>query len=70
MSATVSCLPLPGTVGINESVFLILYSHIYNDGNIMDALILQRGITFYLFVFINLIVVIINNFILTKRGSK
>lgn len=67
---TVSCLPLPGTVGINESVFLILYSHIYSDSHIMDALILQRGITFYLFVFINLIVVIINNFILTKRGSK
>lgn len=67
---TVSCLPLPGTVGINESVFLILYSHIYSDGNIMDALILQRGITFYFFVFINLFVVIINNIRLTKKGLK
>ena len=67
---TVSCLPLPGTVGINESVFLILYSHIYTDSNIMDALLLQRGITFYLFVFINLIVVIINNIRLTKKGLK
>ena len=38
--------------------------------NIMDALLLQRGITFYLFVFINLIVVIINNIRLTKKGLK
>lgn len=67
---TVSCLPLPGTVGINETVFLVLYSHIYTEQNIMDALLLQRGITFYLFVFINLIVVIINNIRLTKKGLK
>ncbi len=67
---TVSCLPLPGTVGINETVFLILYAHIYSQSQMMDALLLQRGITFYLFVFINLIVVVINNIILTKKGLK
>ncbi len=67
---TVSCLPLPGTVGVNETVFLILYSTIYNENNITNALLLQRGITFYLFVIINLIVVIINNIRLTKKGLK
>jgi uncharacterized protein (TIRG00374 family) len=67
---TVSCLPLPGTVGINETVFLILYSTVYSDNIIMNALLLQRGISFYIFVFINLIVVIINNIILAKKGLK
>ena len=67
---TVSCLPLPGTVGINETVFLILYSTIYSENIIMNALLLQRGITFYLFVFINLTIVIINNIRLTKKGLK
>jgi hypothetical protein len=67
---TVSCLPLPGTVGINESVFLILYSTIYSDLIIKDALLLQRGMTFYLFVFINLIIVVINNIRLSKKRSK
>ena len=67
---TVSCLPLPGTVGINESVFLLLYSHIYSENSIMDALLLQRGVTFYLFVLITLIIVVINNIRLTKKGLK
>ena len=67
---TVSCFPLPGTVGINESVFLILYSTIYSESDIMNAMILQRGVTFYLFVLISLVVVIINNIRLTKKGLK
>lgn len=67
---TVSFLPLPGTVGINETVFLVLYSNIYNDSTITNALLLQRGITFYLFVIISLIVVIVNNIRLTKKGLK
>ena len=67
---TVACLPLPGTVGINETVFLVLYSTIYTENNIMNGLLLQRGITFYLFVFVNLIIVVINNIRLTKKGLK
>lgn len=65
---TVSSLPLPGTVGVNESVFLILFSNIYTNNNIMNALLLHRGITFYFFVIINLIIVIINNLRLRKKG--
>ena len=67
---TVACLPLPGTVGINETVFLVLYSTIYSENHMVNALLLQRGITFYIFVFINLAVVIINNIRLTKKGLK
>ena len=65
---TVSCIPLPGSVGISETVFLVLYSHIYTDSMLHNALLIHRGISFYLFVLINL--VLINNIIISKRDSK
>ena len=46
---TVSSLPLPGAIGISETVFLTLYSHIYTDSLLHDALLLHRGISFYIF---------------------
>ena len=67
---TVSCIPLPGSVGISETVFLVLYSHIYTDSMLHNALLIHRGISFYLFVLINLVVVLINNIIISKRDSK
>ena len=53
-NATVS-LPLPGAVGITETVFLMLYSYIYPAHLIHGSLIISRFITFYLFVIIALI---------------
>ena len=50
----VSILPLPGTVGVNETGFSLLYNPIIpNAKNIVDsAMLLSRGISFYLIVII------------------
>ena len=66
---TVSCIPLPGSVGISETVFLLIYAYIYPDMLLHNALLLHRGVSFYLFVLINLIVVLINSIKISKRDS-
>ena len=45
---TVAALPLPGAVGVSESAFLVLYQMLYSKGMIGSALLMSRGISFYL----------------------
>ena len=56
---TVSSLPLPGAIGISETVFLAIFKPAFGD-TLSGAMLLSRGITFYLYVIISLLVVIIN----------
>jgi uncharacterized protein (TIRG00374 family) len=49
---SVCVLPLPGSVGVSEGVFLGLYAKIYSEGLVGTAMMLHRGISFYLFVII------------------
>ena len=66
---TVSSIPLPGSVGISENVFLNINEKIFTMQYLPSSLLLSRGISFYLFMFISLIVVIINTFHLKNKKS-
>lgn len=57
---TVSSLPLPGAIGISEAVFLAIFEPAFGSGLLNGAMLLSRGITFYLYVIVSLIVVIFN----------
>lgn len=59
---SVSSIPLPGSIGISESAFLILYKEMYSPEYLRASLLLTRGINFYLFVIISLIITIITIF--------
>ncbi len=60
--ATVSGLPLPGSVGVSETVFLKIFEPAFGNKILSGAMLLSRGITFYLYVIISLIIVVINAF--------
>lgn len=45
---TVAALPLPGAVGVSESAFMVLYQMLYSKGMIGSAMLMSRGISFYL----------------------
>ncbi len=47
---TVSALPLPGAVGASEGAFLLLFRGLFPRGALHDAMLLSRGVGFYLFV--------------------
>ena len=64
-----SSIPLPGAVGISENAFLTIYEKIFTMQYLPSALLLSRGITFYLFMFISLIIVTINAVYLKKKSK-
>ena len=55
-----SSIPLPGAVGISESAFLTINEKLFTKTYLPSAMLLSRGISFYLFMFISFVIVIIN----------
>lgn len=68
--ASVSSIPVPGSIGISESAFLILYNKIYNAELLRPSLLLTRGINFYLYVLISFVITIIFLFTNKRVGEK
>lgn len=65
-----SGLPIPGAVGVSETVFLALYAVAFGDELVSSAMLLNRGITFYLFVVVGMVVVFLNIIRLKKAEEK
>ena len=59
--ATVSGIPSPGAVGVTEGAFMEIFRNVFPQAIINSAVLLNRGINFYLFVAISGIVVIVNH---------
>lgn len=68
--ATVSGIPLPGAVGVSEGGFLSIFKSIFIGGTISGAMLINRGISFYLYVIISGIVVIVNLFRAKKEDEQ
>ncbi|MBP3255038.1 MAG: flippase-like domain-containing protein [Clostridia bacterium] len=68
--SSVSGLPFPGAVGISEGVFMNIYSSIYGSEILSSAMLLNRGVNFYLFVFISAIVTMINTFMFKDKKDE
>jgi len=56
----VSGLPLPGAIGVSETAFLKIFGTVFGIELLSSAVLLSRGVTFYLFVVVSLIIVVIN----------
>ena len=56
---SVSVLPLPGTVGVNETGFSLLYNPIIAKNIVDSAMLLTRGVGFYLYVIITGIILLV-----------
>ncbi|WP_164914379.1 lysylphosphatidylglycerol synthase transmembrane domain-containing protein [Aminipila luticellarii] len=50
---TVSAIPLPGSVGASESGFILIFRTLFPAQVIQSAMLLSRGISFYLFLCIS-----------------
>ena len=66
---TVSGIPSPGAVGVSEGGFIEIFKNIYPKEMINGAMLLSRGVNFYLFVALSAIVVLIHT-IRDKRENK
>ena len=67
---TVSGIPLPGSIGVSESLFLKLYGSAFGKSLLNGAMLLYRFVSFYLYIIIFSIVVIINAMKTRNSESK
>lgn len=66
--ATVSGIPSPGAVGVTEASYMQIFKSVYPQNMMSSAVLLNRGINFYLFLIISGIITMINHFSY-KRGE-
>ena len=67
--ATVSGIPLPGAVGVSEGGFLGIFKNVFTTETLNSAMILNRGVSFYLFVLISAILVISQALVANKKSD-
>ncbi len=67
--ATVSGIPSPGAVGVSEGGFIEIFKNVFPTTMMSSAMLLNRGISFYLLVIVSGIIVTINTF-KSKKNEK
>ena len=67
---SVSAIPLPGSIGISEIVFLLIFGAVYPTGICGSAMILNRTVSFYLPIAICAVVVMVNSILLNKKNNN
>lgn len=68
--ATVSGIPSPGAVGVSEGGYLEIFKTVFPESQLNSAMLLSRGVNFYLFVLISAVVVIINTMRTKKQENE
>lgn len=68
--ATVSGIPSPGAVGVTEGGFLEIFKKVIPQNMISSAMLLNRGISFYLLIIISAIITVLNMFKKKKMLKK
>lgn len=67
---SVSSLPLPGAMGVSEGGFMIMFKMFFPASILSSAMLISRGISFYLFIIISGILitlfVIVDKYVLKK----
>ena len=65
----VDSLPLPGAVGISEAMLFLLYTKVYAPEFIAPAMVLTRGINFYLMLILTGVITILYHILSVKPNE-
>lgn len=65
---SVASLPFPGAVGVSEGSFMIMFKMFFPTAILSSAMIVSRGVSFYLFVIISGLVIVL--FMVADRYKK
>ena len=70
IAVAVEMLPLPGAAGISEGCFLLSFTEIFGEELVKPALLINRGLTFYLILLIGAVVTFGAHIINIKREKR
>ena len=69
LTVAVSSLPLPGAVGASESGFMILFKIFFSSSLLLPAMMLSRGISFYLMLLVSGTITAIAHILSRKKAN-
>ena len=70
IAVAVEMLPLPGAAGLSEGCFLLTFTEIFGEELVKPALLINRGLTFYLILLIGAVVTFGAHIINIKREKR
>ena len=69
ISVAVEMLPLPGAAGVTEWCFVLVFSGIFTDTFVKPALLVSRGLSFYLVLIVGGLTTLITHLLLMRRAG-
>ena len=63
-------LPLPGGMGASETLFLRLFESVFGAALVLPGMVLSRGISYYVELFLCAVLTIIGHFYFGRRREK
>lgn len=70
ISVAAEMLPLPGAAGITEGCFMVVFTRIFGEDHVRPALLLSRGLSYYLVLTVGGIVALAAHTALTLRTRR
>ena len=70
ISVASDMLPLPGGMGVSESLFLVIFLPFFGEELILPAMVLSRGIGYYTQLLISAVMTAAASFILREADGK
>ena len=69
-SVAVEMLPLPGAAGVTEGCFTYMFMSIFTAELVKPAMLLSRGLSFYLLLIMSALVTFVAHFIVMRNDKK
>lgn len=70
VSISADMLPIPGAVGVSETVYMKIFRNVFAGGYLLPSMVLSRGISFYGIVLLSSIVIIVTQIRKIRRNKR
>lgn len=70
ISVSVDMLPLPGGMGISETLYLVIFAPVFGEGLLLPSMLLSRGIAYYGQLFISAAMTCVAQLTIGRGGKK
>ena len=69
ISVAADMLPLPGGMGVSETLFLSIFERIFGVALVLPGMLISRGIAYYTQLIISAIMTVVASFIIKNKGE-
>lgn len=70
ISVAADMIPLPGGIGVSETMFLEIFLPIFGENLVLPGMMLSRGVSYYTQLFISAIMTVVAAFIIKEKKQK